>query len=114
MCALRQQWILGCKFCISAKSEIGVIRVKIYKSRVVPQWLAYPLAKKLLKLSLICLLISGSKEGKRPLTSSSTLASKSPKTLEDEGKVCLCMTEFITVSVLTIASTAIVKLFDLH
>ena len=66
--------------------------------------------KKLLRLSLTCLLISGSKEGKRPLTSGSTLASKSPKTLGGEGKVYLCMTEFITVSVLTIASTAIVEI----
>ena len=32
-------------------------------------------------------LISGSKTGKRPLSSSSTPASKVPKCLEDEGKV---------------------------
>ena len=44
--------------------------------------------------------LSGSRKGKRPLSSISTPVSKVPKYLGDEGKVSLCMIKFITVSVL--------------
>ena len=41
--------------------------------------------------------MSGSTKGKRPLYSSSNPASKVPKCLGDEGKVCLCLTQFIAI-----------------